>query len=140
LQINASVSWTKTSNHHTKHGSRQWARGEVANIWKLERLLEESDGSEESWQQLVSDVERYPILNNRQSLDATAEMTDMDDDEDKDLSEGPQLQHQQQQQQQQQQITTVPFVQDRLSGWMLRDLSCMTQGGLEVESEPDRDV
>ena len=120
LQIRALVAWNKNSNHHTKHESRQWARGKVANLWKLERLFEESAGSEDSWQQLVSDVERYPIPIKRQSLDAIAEMAGMDDDED--LPEGPQLQ-QQQHEQQQQQMTTVPFVQDRLPGWMLRDLS-----------------
>ena len=118
LLIKWNKGWNNGAGFHARRHSRQWARGEIANLWKMERSLDALAEDPEGWAGVVEDVKEYPIPQRRsQQLQLPPAELVFDDD---DVPSSPPLQ-------------SVP-------SWFLDDFADMMPEEADELSEPSEDT
>ena len=70
-QIKILLQWNTTRSFVPKHGSRAWAREEVAKLWHMQQLLDQAAMADDRWAALVGDVNKFPIPENRHKSKVT---------------------------------------------------------------------
>ena len=68
FQVSVLQRWNKTAKFHDRNGSREWARGQIGCLWKMERALDALATDPSGWASMVEDVKEYPIPQRRSQV------------------------------------------------------------------------